>query len=194
MEIINLNGVEYVKRSRIVDIEKERDVAQKDLEAIRQIVGSSLKDVSNVLSKTDDIKQKVELEEPKPRKINRRPNRKPNDLFEPLESSCRPFQIRYMNKEGKFFTANNKPLLVTIKHVLELQKFLHMKVTNYEVDELAKKFDLNYQIVHRLVWNYQQHIFDKYIAQWNKMTQPVVGMKNKPIQNNPEKRREMGIY
>ena len=190
MEIINLNGVEYVKRSRIAEIEKERDAAQKDLDAIRQIVGSSLRDVSNVLSKTEEVQPKQE--EQKVRKINRRANRKPNDLFEPLESSQRLFQIRYMDNDGKFFTNNNKPLLVTIKHVLEVQKFLHMKVTNQEVDALAKKFGLNYQIVHRLVWNYQQHTFDKYITQWNKMTQPVVGMKNRPVQNNPEKRREMG--
>ena len=39
MDIINLNGEEYVKRSKILDIEKERDKAQADLEAIRKIVG-----------------------------------------------------------------------------------------------------------------------------------------------------------
>ena len=79
MEIINLNGVEYVKRSRIAEIEKERDAAQKDLDAIRQIVGSSLRDVSNVLSKTEEVQPKKE--EQKVRKINRRANRKPNDLL-----------------------------------------------------------------------------------------------------------------
>ena len=48
MDIINLNGVEYVKRNKITEIEAERDKLQKDLEAIRKIVGVSLKDASEI--------------------------------------------------------------------------------------------------------------------------------------------------
>ena len=99
-----------------------------------------------------------------------------------------------MTQDGLFFTPNHKSLMITIKHVLQVQRFLHKNVTNREVDEFAKKLGFNYQIVHRVIWNYQQHYFDKFIKRWNKMTQPVVGMQHKPIQNNPEKRKEAGIY
>ena len=195
MDIINLNGVEYVKRNKITEIEAERDKLQKDLEAIRKIVGVSLKDASEILTEVKEKQEeKKEEKQQKKKTYNRRPNRKPYDAFEPLDSAKKLFKIRHMDEDGKFFTANHKPLVVTIKHVLEVQKFLHKNVTNKEVNDLAKKFGINYQIVNRLVWNYQQHTFDKYIAQWNKMTQPKVGMKNRPIQNNPEKRKEAGIY
>lgn len=190
MDIINLNGEEYVKRSKILDIEKERDKAQADLEAIRKIVGISLEEASDVLynnleSKSSEVKIKTKT---------KRTRRQPDAPFTPLESAKKPFKILYMTQDGLFFTPNHKSLMITIKHVLQVQRFLHKNVTNREVDEFAKKLGFNYQIVHRVIWNYQQHYFDKFIKRWNKMTQPVVGMQHKPIQNNPEKRKEAGIY
>ena len=83
MDIINLNGEEYVKRSKILDIEKERDKAQADLEAIRKIVGISLEEASDVLyndleSKSSEVKIKTKT---------KRTRRQPDAPFTPLESA-----------------------------------------------------------------------------------------------------------
>ena len=53
--------------------------------------------------------------------------------------SKKPFKILYMTQDGLFFTPNHKSLMITIKHVLQVQRFLHKNVTNREVDEFAKK-------------------------------------------------------
>lgn len=187
MDIINLNGEEYVKRSKIFDIEKERDKAQADLEAIKKIVGISLEESSDVLY--DDLESKSTEVKISPK----RTRRQPDAPFTPLKSAKKPFKILYMTQDGLFFTPNHKSLMITIKHVLQVQRFLHKNVTNREVDEFAKKLGFNYQIVHRVIWNYQQHYFDKFIKRWNKITQPVVDIQHKPIQNNLKKRKEASI-
>lgn len=191
MEIINLNGVEYIRREKIADIEKERDDAVKDLNAMKEILGKSFKDLASFIDlKTQNKEELNQNNQNRSQKIIR----KPEDAFEPVQTAKRLFKIRYMNSDGVFFTENNRPLKVTIKHVFEVQKALHNNVTNGEIDELAKKLGINYQILHRVVFNYQEHAFDKFINQWNKQTQPTVGARNKPIENNPEKRKESGLY
>lgn len=190
MEIINLNGVEYIRKDRIADIEKERDNAVRDLNMMKEIIGKSFEDLAVFINS----KREVTEEEPK-EKVNKvKAVRKPKDAFTPVQTAQKLFKIRHMDSNGVFFTANNRPLKVTIKHVFEVQKALHNNVTNGEIDELAKKLGINYQILHRVVYNYQEHVFDKFINQWNKQTQPTVGAKNKPIENNPEKRKESGLY
>lgn len=191
-EILEINGVTYIKKDAIADIKKERDEAVKSLNMIREIVGVSFKDLKTMINE-DIIKEQSKVIRPTIDGV-KRVTRKRTDIFEPVESSKKLFKIRYMDNEGVFHTKHNRALKVTIKHVFEVQKALHNNVTNGEIDDLAKKLGINYQIIHRLIYNYQEHVFDKFIAQWNKQTQPTVGAKNKPIQNNPEKRKESGLY
>lgn len=194
MEIINLNGVEYVKKDKIASIIQERDNAVQELNTIKEIVNKSFKDLASFMSIEDNtITEKVVTNNNVVRK-GQKALRKPEDAFEPVQTAKRLFQIRHMDNDGIFYSVNNRPLKVNIKHVFEVQKALHSNVTNGEIDRLAKKLDINYQVLHRVVYNYQEHVFDKFINQWNKQTQPTVGAKNKPIENNPEKRKESGLY
>ena len=191
-EILEINGITYIKKERIADIEKERDKAVADLNKMKEILGKSFKDLAVFITE-EQIKEEPKIIKPTTTKVQRG-TRKRADAFEPVKTAQKFFKIHHMDEHGDFYAINNKPFSFTIKHVFEVQKALHNKVTNGEIDDLAKKLGINYQIIHRVVFNYQNHIFDKFINQWNKQTQPIVGAKNKPIQNNPEKRKESGLY
>lgn len=173
MEIINLNGIEYIKRDRIKEIEKERDEALLKLKTIENIIHNSNETESPKKSSTYN---------------------KTNEPYSIPQSAKMLWDIRFMNDFGQFFNKDNRKLKINIKHVLEMQKTLSKTTTNGDVKELGKKIGLDYQMLHRLAFNYKEGIFDKFIKQWNQSTAPVQSRKNLPVQNNPEKRKEAGIY
>ena len=191
-EILEINGVTYIKKERIAEIEKERDKALKDLELIKKVLGQSFKDLSSIITE-DTIEEQPKIVRPTLDKV-RPVIRKRKDACVPVNSAQKLFRIRHMDDKGRFFAQNNKPFSFTIKQVLIIQKTLYDGITNGEVDDLARELDINYQILHRIIYNYNKNIFDKFIIKWNNMNQPVVSAKNKPVENNPEKRKESVLY
>lgn len=179
MDIINLNGVEYIKRDTIKDIEKERDELIKRLQAISDIVG------------LPNNKKEVKTE-----KNSQRPYKygKPDEPYQVPKSAQMLWNIRFMNDFGQFFNKDNRKLKVNIKHVLELQKTLSNSTTNGDIKALGKQIGLDYQMIHRLAYNYKEGVFDKFIKEWNKKQSTIIKRKNLPVENNPEKRKEAGIY
>ena len=180
MDIINLNGVEYIKRDTIKNLEQERDELIKKIEAISDIINPS--------TKQKEIKTE--------KKAKHRPYKygKSDEPYQIPKSAQMLWNIRFMNEFGQFFNKDNRKLKITIKHVLELQKTLSKSTTNGDIKELGKEIGLDYQMIHRLAYNYKEGIFDKFIKDWNKQQSTIITRKNLPVENNPEKRKEAGIY
>ena len=162
MEIINLNGVEYIK--------KERDEALEKLRIIENVLGQ--KNTQPIISK----------------------GVKDTDVYTVCESYQSLYDIRFMNDKGEFFLKNNRKVPFDIKAVFEVRKKLGIQSTVREARDLRKSLNLNEYGFGKLVYNNQYGIFDKFIDEWNERTQPKVGRVSLPTQNNPEKRKENGIY
>ena len=174
-EIININGIEYIKRERIKDIETE-------LANLKKIMGEI-----NQLTTGMPIKETT-------RHPVVRVNAKDTDIFKVPPKSKELWEIRIMNDDGEFFAKNNRKLKITIKEVFIAQKELSCKTTVKEARELRKRLQLNEYNFNRLVYNLQEGVFTKFIKEWNKRTQPVIGKKQVPFENNVEKRKESGMY
>ena len=179
-EIINLNGVEYIKRSTIKEMEDELKQMKSVMEEINQL--SLFKKIPTDTTTRHNTKRT-------------RINDKDSAIYKVPPSGQELWEIRMMNENGEFFSkGKNRKLKVTIKEVFITQKELSRSTTVKEARALRKKLNLNEYVFNRLVYNIQQGAFTKFIKQWNKMTQPVVGEKQIPFENNPQKRKESGVY
>lgn len=182
-KILKINDIEYIQRKAVKDIEKERDEALEKLKQISRILGA------------DTVVEETIEETVKKTTTRKKPSYgKDNDLYQIPKSAQMLWQIRFMNEFGQFFNKDNRKLKIKMKHVLEMQKTLSKNTTNGDIKALGKRIGLDYQMIHRLAYNYKEGIFDKFIKEWNQRTQPTVARKNLPIQNNPEKRKESGMY
>lgn len=181
MEIINLNGVEYIKRESVKEMESELKQMKEIMKEINQL--SLLKKIPTDTTTRHTKTKKVRV------------NDNDDAVYKVPPSGQELWEIRIMNENGEFFSkGKNRKLKVTIKEVFIAQKELSRNTTVKEARALRKKLNLNEYVFNRLVYNIQQGAFTKFIKQWNKMTQPVVGEKQIPFENNPKKRKEGGIY
>ena len=195
-EMLNINGVEYVKKDNYAKIIKERDEAVRDLKVIKDILGKSFQDLASII--TTDAPKPENEKTTVTKTIQKEPiiRSRPNDPFKPTASTRKLITIRHMDENGYFYSINNRKFSkINIKTILKIQQALHRNIKCSEVTALSKKLNLTYTYLSKIIYNYQEHVFDKYIAQWNKQTQPVVKKyKNKPIENNPQKRKESQLY
>lgn len=187
METINLGGEKYyiLKKEEIDTMEQQKIKAEQDLKNIKTIVGNAFKGLDGLISFDNNHEQKVT---PKTKVYS---GKKRNQLFQPAPSAQMLWKITDIDGDGCFY-GNGRKLKITIKDVFRVREVYHKNLTYGEVSDLQKELDLDYQMVHRLVYNYEKNIFDKWIVRWNNMTQPKVGIKHRPIVNNPEKRKELG--
>lgn len=186
-DIHNIDGVDYIRRDLIEDIEKERDEALEKLKIINKIIHGTYS--------IEEIQPKVKKSK-KSKKTGNVPYTygKKDDPYQIPKSAQQLWKIRFMNDFGQFFNKDNRKLKITIKHVLEMQKTLSKSTTNGDIKKLGKNIGLDYAMIHKLAFNYKEGVFDKFIKEWNQKTQPTISRKHLPTQNNPEKRKEAGIY
>lgn len=174
-DIITLNGVEYVKKETI----KEMEAELKNLKAILIDVHRLTGNISNDVAATKSSRAKINVND--------------EDIFKIPPTAQTTYEIKFMSDNGEFFTKNNRKLKeITIKEVFIAQKEISRGTTVKEARELRKKLGINNYTFNRLVYNVQQGTFTEFIRQWNKKTQPIVGKKQVPFENNVEKRKEKG--
>lgn len=173
MEIINLNGTEYIKRDTVKKMEKELTDLKKIMEQINNLsTGIPTGTVSR----------------------HRRVNIDDDAVFVIPSSSKEKWSIRLMDDDGRFFSKMNKELKFTIKEVIIAKNHYSKNMTVKEAKELRKKLNLNNYAFNRLLFNLNEGVFDKFITQWQEKTQPVISKWKIPTENNPEKRKESGLY
>ena len=171
MEMINLNGVDYVKVEHFEEVVKERDELKEKISSIRELLGVASQ----------------------PRRVGE--GYKDTDLYVIAESYQKLYDIRFMNDSGEFFTKSNHQMAFDIKDIFTIKKECTTHMTIKEAREFRKKLNLTEYNFGRLMYNYKKGVFDKFMDEWNAKTQPkVVHKVVAPIENNPKKRKESGIY
>lgn len=183
-ETLDIEGITYIQKAKYDEIEKE-------LQNIKKMAGSTILELQRLMG------QPKKIEKPKVKR-GHHPKRggynthKDTEQYEVPESAQKIWHIKEMTDDGVLYQINNRSLGFKIGVVLKIQKALGKNFTFKDARILRKELGLSNYTFNKLVYNYQQGIFTQYIKQWNKITQPVVGNKPLPPQNNPEKRKELG--
>ena len=171
-KVININGVEYIQKS-------EYDKAKKDADTIRQIVSSSIADLSNYVN-NQSVAQSI------------------NQVFSQRSKHLqiriagqKIYNISKMTKDGVFFSnPNQRKLIFTIK----VNKQYNEDTTKKDVKKMADDMELPIDTIHRIIYNIDKDTFAKYEKEFLSDINTKIERKPAPVENNPEKRRESVLF
>ncbi len=179
--IITINGIEYIQKV-------EYDKAKKDVDNIRQLVASSIADLSDFLGNQSVAQSVSQLNDG----ANGDVRSKRNEQLKIRLAGQKEYKIVRMDENGNFFGKRNRKLNFTIKDVISIQKIYGSKTTKDDIRAMSKKFDLPVDTIHRIIYNIDKNIFTEYIKEYLSSVNDIeIKHKDAEFQNNHQKRKEL---
>ena len=184
-KILDIGGIEYIQKT-------EYDKAQKDIDNIKQLVSSSIAGLNDFLVAQNPKQIKKEIKEAPKRKgcyALRNPKLKIR------KSGQREYHIIRMDKTGNFWGKPNKKLIFDIHDVMAINKRYSSQTSKDDVAKMARDCQLPVDTIYRIIYNLDKNILKPYIKEWLSAVNDIkIKTKKISVQNNPQKRKEMGIY
>ena len=188
-KILEINGVEYIQKA-------EYDKAKSDVDNIKQLVSSSIAGLNDFLGAqlpNQAVNQEIELETTKVQHTNLYSQRSKN--LKIRISGQREYKILRMSDDGYFYAFPNVELVFDIRDVMDINKRYNSSTSKKDVKKMAKDRNLPIDIIHRIIYNLDIGVLKPYIKQYLSSVNDIkVKAKEKAVENNPQKRKEAGIY
>lgn len=188
-KILEINGVEYIQKA-------EYDKAKSDVDNIKQLVSSSIVGLNDFLGAqlpNQAVNQEIELETTKVQHTNLYSQRSKN--LKIRISGQREYKILRMSDDGYFYAFPNVELVFDIRDVMDINKRYNSSTSKKDVKKMAKDRNLPIDIIHRIIYNLDIGVLKPYIKQYLSSVNDIkVKAKEKAVENNPQKRKEAGIY
>ena len=188
-KILDIGGIEYIQKA-------EYDKAQKDIDSIKQLVSSSIAGLNDFLG------AQVIAQKPKQikKEIKEAPKREGcyalrNPKLKIRKSGQREYHIIRMDKTGNFWGKPNKKLIFDIHDVMAINKRYSSQTSKDDIAKMARDCQLPVDTIYRIIYNLDKNILKPYIKEWLSAVNDIkIKTKKISVQNNPQKRKEMGIY
>ena len=184
-KILDIGGIEYIQKT-------EYDKAKKDINNIKQLVSSSIAGLNDFLVAQNPKQIKKEIKEATKREgcyALRNPKLKIR------KSGQREYHIIRMDKTGNFWGKPNKKLIFNIHDVMAINKRYSSQTSKDDVAKMARDCQLPVDTTYRIIYNLDKNILKPYIKEWLSSVNDIkIKTKKISVQNNPQKRKEMGIY
>ena len=188
-KILDIGGIEYIQKT-------EYDKAKKDIDNIKQLVSSSIAGLNDFLG------TQVIAQNPKQikKEIKEAPKREGcyalrNPKLKIRKSGQREYHIIRMDKTGNFWGKPNKKLIFNIHDVMAINKRYSSQTSKDDVAKMARDCQLPVDTTYRIIYNLDKNILKPYIKEWLSTVNDIkIKTKKTLVQNNPQKRKEMGIY
>lgn len=184
-KILDIGGIEYIQKT-------EYDKAKKDIDNIKQLVSSSIAGLNDFLVAQNPKQIKKEIKEAPKRKgcyALRNPKLKIR------KSGQREYHIIRMDKKGNFWGKPNKKLIFDIHDVMAINKRYSSQTSKDDIAKMARDCQLPVDTTYRIIYNLDKNILKPYIKEWLSAVNDIkIKTKKISVQNNPQKRKEMGIY
>ena len=108
--------------------------------------------------------------------------------FEFNSDHARPFKIKGVRRNGTIYSTK-QDYSWDMNHVLYIKKHYDEIESWKDLNTLCKTINLNNWVVGRIMWNLKEGYLDNVIDVYHNLQYQT---KQVPIQNNPQKRKEMG--
>lgn len=184
-KILDIGGIEYIQKT-------EYDKAQKDIDNIKQLVSSSIAGLNDFLVAQNPKQIKKEIKEA-PKREGCYSLRNPK--LKIRKSGQREYHIIRMDKTGNFWGKPNKKLIFDIHDVMAINKRYSSQTSKDDIAKMARDCQLPVDTTYRIIYNLDKNILKPYIKEWLSSVNDIkIKTKKISVQNNPQKRKEMGIY
>lgn len=188
-KILDIGGIEYIQK-------EEYDKAKKDIDNIKQLVSSSIAGLNDFLG------TQVIAQNPKQikKEIKEAPKREGcyalrNPKLKIRKSGQREYHIIRMDKKGNFWGKPNKKLIFDIHDVMAINKRYSSQTSKDDIAKMARDCQLPVDTIYRIIYNLDKNILKPYIKEWLSAVNDIkIKTKKISVQNNSQKRKEMGIY
>lgn len=202
-DIITINGVEYIRKDCIS--KRDYDVLRND---VNNILKSAQTEIALLIGSYDEENEIKQVESrlvggvttiPKPKpKRKRRKYRKGSDPFEPNDFAKKKYNILEVMDDWTFriHGSSNRKSSFDIRDVIKIKRRLENNISMNEAKQIAEDFGVSYSVFMKLSYNIEIGTFDEYIRDYmDSLEENNFPLKRKKIQiqNNPEKRRELGL-
>ena len=203
MDEIVLNGDKYISETKVFKMleEAHAEISETLKEKIRTEERDRIKQLINKsIDNMYEIVEETVVEEPKAQSVQvTRYNIKDNDTYFVPKSMRKPYSKMHLQDDGTFLTNNNRAAKFTIHTVLGVKNRLDVSSTVAEVQKVADSLNVPYYTMGRLFYNvHGLGSFDKFLQEWEDLQAAeffkAYKKDNKEPINNPEKRKEAGIY
>ena len=188
-KILDIGGIEYIQK-------EEYDKAKKDIDNIKQLVSSSIAGLNDFLGAQVIVQNPKQIK----KEIKEAPKREDcyalrNPKLKIRKSGQREYHIIIMDKIGNFWGKPNKKLIFNIHDVMAINKRYSSQTSKDDVAKMARDCQLPVDTTYRIIYNLDKKIFKPYIKEWLSAVNDIkIKTKKISVQNNPQKREEMGIY
>ena len=184
-KILDIGGIEYIQKT-------EYDKAKKDINNIKQLVSSSIAGLNDFLVAQNPKQIKKEIKEAPKRKSCYALR---NPKLKIRKSGQREYHIIRMDKKGNFWGKPNKKLIFDIHDVMAINKRYSSQTSKDDIAKMARDCQLPVDTIYRIIYNLDKNILKPYIKEWLSAVNDIkIKTKKISVQNNPQKRKEMGIY
>lgn len=183
MTDVLINGVRYVPVSNKPNahhINKLTKILTDDCPFLSRNVRN------DIIRKFKD--EDIQIEKPEKPKTKKTKNPSKGRLYSPSNFKGFDEDGHATFKKGKYNRSE-----WTIHQAIEIRQWMnHGKLNKDKVKQLSEKMGLTENIIYKLMYNLKEGELDQWIELWLPTVNQV---KSKtPIQNNPQKRKEMGWY
>ena len=190
-DIININGVEYIRKDCIAKkVGRILTSTQRELDSL--IDSYKINNEIETAAKPSRLKDSGITVKPK----QRRRYRKGSDRFEPNDFAKKEYKILGVNDDGSFrILGSTSKNSFNIKQVIKIRNKLNEDPTMDESKRFAEYVGVSYSQFMKISYNIKIGTFDKHIKEYINNLEANQPLKKRKveIQNNPEKRREMGL-
>ena len=197
MTEVIVDGVKYVPSDEAkMQVETMREV----LESLGYLSTTAIEEIITKFEEFDKPQKKNVfeelLEEKKPQKSVSK-NRKPhgNDVFQFNSLHKKQFKIRNISSNGIVYYHGHgrSKAKWTVKDAIRIHNQYHQGMTYNQFNQIVKTTKFGRNLVGKILYNCIHGDLLSWIEKWKAGNVPKVKpLKKLPIQNNPEKRKELG--
>lgn len=184
---VQIDGVKYVPVDEVKQL--QIDVIRKALESQKYLSSSAIDDIIKVFEDLGVAEDK---------KPNQKRFRKPAE-FRYYVTESRLFRISTVQSNGAILYSTRKsPAKWNIHHAIYIQKQMNNNsadgVTRKDIKRMSDKIKKSENIIARIMYNIEFGDLNKWIEYWRVNYNQAPRKVAKPIENNPQKRKEGVIY
>ena len=167
---VEIDGEKYISETEI-----QEKVISEMVVVLGEICGFKKEMIDSIISNYESLNPSNQISKPK---------------FWSNSTTRRPLKIVRVDQYGNLY-GSRKKLDWNMDRVYFIRKNMSEDLSKEDIEKIGEKLKLSREVVGRIIYNIDKGVFDPIFKTYENLRYT---HRKIPVQNNPEKRKEMGIY
>lgn len=167
---VEIDGEKYISETEI-----QEKVISEMVVVLGEICGFKKEMIDSIITNYESLNPSTQISKPK---------------FWSNSTTRRPLKIVRVDQYGNLY-GSRKKLDWNMDRVYFIRKNMSEDLSKEDIEKIGERLKLSREVVGRIIYNIDKGVFDPIFKTYENLRYT---HKKIPVQNNPEKRKEMGIY